>query len=205
MAIASCQAPTMMKPEAIYEKDLIISEGGDKFAGFGVLPRKKAYSFKFEGDSVAKKVRISNCHRDPSLSKDLKKIVPYEFIPSQRAELNGDCVMTVTYLSAAGRHQFGAVTFVDDETLPAKLECNGSRRNTDGVSACQARAGTLQTIDFSVKVAGQTITPGCNQPQSDNNLDWNITASEGFCLYVFRTDDKDFHRLTTFGYNEIDE
>lgn len=190
-----------MQTEVVYQKELVIKEGDTKITGFGVLPSKKSYSFTFESETVPQVVRVNNCHRDEKFKGS--KVFKYDFKPSQRTEYGGNCILSVSFIDPSGSHRFGAVTFIDDETLPARLECNGVPQNTVGVSSCQAKSGTIQAIDFSVKVHGMTQTAGCEQPINRNGgREWDITISDDFCLYVFRAEDKDFHRLTTFGYNE---
>lgn len=197
-----------MQVEKTYQKDLIISEGGQhRFVGFGVLPSKKSYSFTFEARTAPKLVRVTNCHRD-DVFRNPPKVFKYEFVPSQRIEASGDCLLSVSFISDSGRHQFGALTFINEgEDLPALLQCNGVISPVAGASACQAREGTIQAIDFSVRTDGQTLSPGCPQPRQRNkvnSMEWDIDIQSGYCLYAFRSNSGDFHKLVTFGYGETD-
>ena len=112
-------------------------------------------------------------------------------------------MMLITFLDDKGRHQFGSITFEDGENLPGLLQCNGAKQNNIGVSACQAKSGTFQAIDFGVPVrTSDKMLPGCNLPKGVGK-EWTIKVAEGFCMYVFESEHGAFHKLTTFGYNEL--
>ena len=202
MLMASCASiPESVQPEtSSYQKDLVIRESST-IVGMGVLPKKNSYELKFDARENPELVRISNCHRDVIL-RGQKKHLSFTYTPNQRVE-NGSCTLLVTFLDDKGRHQFGAVSFRDDESLPATVSCNGRKDRFDGASICQAKSGTVQAIDFDVPVEARSGT-GCAAPKgSEDRKQWNFTAKDDFCLYVFKSDGGEFHKLTTFGYNEI--
>ena len=197
-----CQTPGLEQSEtSVYQKDLVMIEGDEIIEGFGIAPNRRSYTIHFEAREAPEVVRISNCHRDVVL-RDQKKKITYNYVPNPGVE-SGSCILEVTFLSSAGRHQFGAIDFREDEELPAMIQCNGSIMKATGASTCQAKSGSIQAIDFSVEVTGRSLTTGCTNPTSDDNRHWKITAEDDFCVYGFRSKDGTVHRLTTFGYNAL--
>jgi len=199
--MASCVSTTELQPEtASYQKDLVIREAATIIVGMVVLPNKLSYDLKFDARENPEIVRISNCHRDV-IFRYQKKHFSFRYTPNRRIE-NGSCALLVTFLDDKGRHQFGAISFRDDETLPATVSCNGTNVKYDGASVCQAKSGTIQAIDFDVPV--QVRSMACTVPTgTDDRKHWTFATKDDFCLYVFKSDNGEVHKLTTFGYNEI--
>lgn len=197
-ACAGTEAPN--SSEGIYRKDLLIKESDKVIYGLGVLPKKKAYNLEIRAREKAELVRFSNCHRD---FIDTKKRgwdeYSYYFEPNPSIE-KGSCVLQITFLDAKGYHQFGAVSFVDDETLPARLACNGEKKDRAGASTCQAKVGTLQTITFKDSTQ---VKSTCAKPKTKDSKLWTYAIEQGFCLFLFRSKAGEFHKLTTFGYEDI--
>jgi len=206
--LSSCQTPGLAQSETLaYQKSLLISEMGSSSVptvGMVALDYKDAYHLTFEAKEVPKNIRVSNCHRDLLFENVKTKKFVYYFEPTHLER--GDCLLHVTFLDANNKHQYGAVSFRDDgENVPAIVQCNGAVQKTYGASVCQARAGTIQGIDFSVKMRGKTETPDCEQPTRTDKVGnaWQLPVKSEVCLYLFESEDGDLHKLTTFGYDDF--
>ena len=169
--------------------------------GFGVLPPKKEYLLELRSRKEPEIVRLSNCHRDVVL-RDVDDKLAYRFSPNPKVEA-GSCILQVTFLDSKGYHQFGAIAFAQEgDDLLGFVACNGLEFSAEGASACQAKVATLQSIEFDKPVEVKA-SAGCKLPTSEDEYLWYYSIREGFCLYLFRTEDGEFHKLTTFGYNDF--
>lgn len=202
LLLGACSSIIPPNPsEGIYKKDLEIQEASSRFFGFGVLPKKNAYRLRIKSRKEPELVRLSNCHRDV-IDRDADDKYEYTYIPNRSIE-NGSCVLQITFLDSKGYHQFGAISFKDeDETLEAQIACNGEVMGTEGASVCQAKAGTLQIVSFDsyTEVRGSN---GCKLPQSEDGYEWKYSVREGLCVFLFKSEDGSFHKHTTFGYTDI--
>lgn len=204
IAVGCATSSTTPGPERSlsYRKDLSITLTRPRVQveGFGVLPRLRAYPLAMRSRKEPELIRLSNCHRD-SVFRDVDDKFSYEYVPNRLIE-SGSCILQITFLDSKGYHQFGAISFRDDETLPADLSCNGSRIAYEGASVCQGKAGTLQVIQFEEPVQVKA-SKGCDKPSSDDDKAWEYPIKEGFCVYLFRSHSEEFHKLTTFGYTDF--
>jgi len=91
------------------------------------------------------------------------------------------------------------------ETLKAVLLCNGAREGFTGVSACQAYSGLIAKIIFSEPVYLVPDSECSSELVSKDAMSWEFMVNPGRCIYSFRAikGDRPWHRLTTYGYNEI--
>jgi len=185
-----------------FQKDLQIREGGNLITGFGVLPKQASYHLEMRSKKDAEVIRVSNCHRDLVFYEGNDKFT-YRFSPNMRIE-DGSCLLLITFLDNKGFDQYGAISFRGDETVPAVLSCNGVSVPALGASACQAKSGTMQGIEFK-ELMKVKAADGCELPQTnDGGKFWIYTVKTGFCLYLFKSDKNgEFHKLTTFGYNDV--
>lgn len=202
--VVGCSTSKQQARDGYYQKDLLISEHGrpKTISGFGVLPKRSKYLLDIKSRKRPEIIRLSNCHRDLVYrGRDTSHKFKYDFIPNRKIE-NGSCLFQFSFLDSKGYHQWGAVSFVDDETLKANLYCNGRASKTIGVSACQAKSGTIQVIELENEsdVRGQK---GCEKPTTKDGLAWSFKVKEGLCFYIFKSVEGDFHRLDTYGYNDI--
>lgn len=200
----ACQSANLDAPmsDGHYRKDLRVYLHSPRvsFEGFGVLPQQESYRLQLRSRKDPELVRISNCHRD-LVFRDEDDKFSYTFVPNSKVE-SGSCILQFTFLDTKGYHQFGAITFRGDESLPASMSCNGEKVETVGASACQAKAGTLQAIEFPSQVYLKT-SEGCTKPVSEGRRSWEFVINEGYCIHLFKSDDDQFHKLTTFGYTDF--
>ena len=196
----SCQTP-VNDLNGVYQKDLLIRNNSNQIIGFGSLPKASSYQFLIEARKEPEIVRISSCHRDVVIRDPGDERFSYKYIPSKNIEDNGSCILQIATFDEKGRHQFGAVDFLDDETLSANIYCNGNKYPRIGVSTCQARAETLQAIEFKENV--EVFAGGdCVKPTSEDGLIYTYSVRQGYCIFVFSSETA-IHRHTVFGYNDI--
>lgn len=202
LLLGACATVSPPNPsEGIYKKDLEIIESSNQFFGFGVLPKKNTYKLHIRSRKEPELVRLSNCHRD-IIDRDVDDDYRYTYIPNDKIE-DGSCILQITFLDSKGYHQFGAISFRDeDETLHAEVVCNGQVTGFEGASACQAKAGTLQIISFDsyTEVRG---SEGCKLPHSTDGYEWKYSVRESLCVFYFKSEDGTFHKHTTFGYTDV--
>jgi hypothetical protein len=188
--------------ENTYRKTLKITHEEETVVGFAALARLDEYPLFFETAKKPELVRISTCHRDVVLD-DTGDEFSYRYIPSKGIEDQGSCILQIATFDDKGHHQFGAVDFLDDETLMADIYCNGeSELAIIGATVCQARVGTDQVIEFatSVEVFAQET---CKKPEEFGDGLFRYSMKEGYCIFLFKSEDGELHRHTTFGYTDI--
>lgn len=199
--LASC-GTTLNDPEKSYLKDLEVRHEASDISGFGVLPIRDTYYLKFRSRESPEYVHIQSCHRDLVL-RDQKKVFSYTYQPVKGLEDSGGCLLQIAAFDEKGRHQWAALDFYGGEMLESSLACNGALHTLRGASTCQGRVGSLQKITFRETV-DYLATDGCGDIQTENEKEFYINLNKDFCIYTFYGLDSDtFHRLTTFGYEDI--
>lgn len=201
VTVSGCKSTNeTLNANTVYRKDLTIYHEEKSYDGFAVLDKKDEYEIRFKSFKKPDVIRITNCHRD-ELFRDVKKKFKYSYEPNQKIE-DGACFLEVNYIDEGGHNQFASISFVDDETLNAKVSCSGSIESFSGASACQAKSGTIQMIEFDSEVDVR-LSDGCNEPETEDNKSFLYVINKDYCLYVFRDDEEEFHRHITYGYDEI--
>jgi hypothetical protein len=190
-------------PEQTYRKSLQVTSQGVRHSGFAVLEKSERYVLHFETEREPDLVRLSTCHRDVVLREELDESFSYVYQPSKGIEDKGSCILQIATFDDKGHHEFGAVDFVDDEDLMADVFCNGEQKQgISGASVCQARVGTMQVISFAFPVEVFSKEE-CKTPVSKDKQLFTYSVKEGYCIFLFSSEDGQLHRHTTFGYNGI--
>jgi len=196
-----------LNPQISYQKDLNITVNGHSFKGTALPKLSQKYKIEIESPTNLDLLTLESCHRHISIQnafhkkrviKNKKKYI-YNFVPSP---LEKDCFLEVKALSKKEAHSWGLIVFNSDEyTIPATVYCNGDKINYQGTSICQSKKDLDQQIIFKRKVAVEGNCPIVRAGLSNYKV-YNLTIKEGFCVFIFRTE-KEFHRLYTFGYDQI--
>lgn len=167
----------------------------------GVLPPKENYLIYLDAKKDPEILRFSNCHRDAVVHNANDKFT-YRFTPNPLIE-SGSCLLQISALDSKGYHQFGAISFRDtSEDIEAAVYCNGKSMEYRGASVCQAKVGTTQVIEFKEPMQYKE-SKGCQVDALKKGQKFKFTVKEGYCLFLFRSENGGFHKLTTFGYNNI--
>lgn len=178
-----------------------LSVNGVKGFGIVVVPSAERYSIDGESDGDMDLLSITTCHRDIQIQNNDKKF-NYIYTPDQSVER--DCGMVITSLEKKpGRHSWGYIEFENSYySAPAMLHCNGSQNLFKSVSVCQGLQGTTQLIEFKEPMS-VSPDPKCAPIKSEDKKKFYVNLSRGECVYVFMTDAKSFHKLTTLGYDSV--
>lgn len=224
LALVSCGtlqdlvAPQTLKPDPkiIYRYDMKLSVNG--ITGSGVLVVRKApkYDIEIESKEAMDLLTVRSCHREMVLENVNERYGLFgtkrrngkvSFTPQSLEDI--DCPIDLTgYSKVTGKHSFGFIDYENDEDkLPATLKCDGSVYQALGVSACGARFGLIQQIEFQNPVVVQP-DPSCPLADSSARMiakEFTFPVIKGICTYIFQEEkgEKKTHRLTTIGYEEI--
>jgi len=206
-----------LDPLIVYRHDMEININGFQGQGVLVVPEADIYHVHIKAPGELDLFTFTNCHREEIAENasivtttgrifkrkiENKNEVKLDFTPSP-LEKRDSCLVQVTGLEESkGRHSWGIVDFESSSNiLPALLSCNGSQINAKGVSICQARAGLIQAIKFPKEV---TASPDASCPLPKTKGDYfEFPIQKGKCVYAFMAKEKEIHRLTTLGYEQI--
>ena len=95
-----------------------------------------------------------------------------------------------------------AFVFRGNNTLEAIVGCDGKIEPAVGVSTCQGKTATTQVISFHVKTEVKAINEDCKLPVSKDGMIWRYSLRQGECIFEFRSENEDFHKTWTYGYND---
>jgi hypothetical protein len=113
--------------------------------------------------------------------------------------------MKATAITNKGETVTGIIDFTAGEQLKGELSCNGQVYKSTGAGFCQSRENLIQNIEFSEETVF-AFGEGCNEPKKGYiSTSYDISLNKGFCTYQFINKDKETYRLTTYGYDSIEE
>lgn len=188
-----------------YRANMKISVDGKTFDGMGVTTIG-VKDITFVSQAALDLLRITTCHRDFSIEKVDKgwfggsgHTFVYHYEPTEK-ERAGVCPMYVQAISKDSVTDWGYLAFRTDETLPAKMDCNGTAWTFAGISVCQTKSGLDQIIRFDHPVK-YVSDPACQlKPITDQ--EYMVRGNPGFCYAEF-SDGKAWHRLILLGYQSV--
>ena len=206
-----------VKKGTYYKRDMIIEMDGIKGEGVVVLPVRTSYNINVKARGRLDMLIFETCHRvierQNAWTKKKRRIwgqkknetsIPYNPNPGME---NGmfSCPVRIGGYDINGQHSWAFIDFMDPKNkLNGYVRCAGQNRNTEGVDVCQAKAGTIQALEFQVPVF--TSEKGnCGALQSKNRRHFRFVMKKGECVYRFKEDGpagREF-RLTTIGYESI--
>lgn len=219
--LSSCASVQPQKiargPLYSYRAELSITLGDRQFDGLAVT-KLMPVDIGIKSLVSMDRIQVTSCARqnicenggfcDPQFSIDRDwwtgsgKSATYHYEPNE-AESKGVCPLYIEVYSKADLTDWGMVAFRTDETLPAKLACNGSGISFAGLSICQTKNGLDQSIKFDRVIKGFASEPGCHmtQDQVDATKFW-LRPEMGFCKAVF-SDGVNEHRLLLLGFDSV--
>jgi hypothetical protein len=199
------------KETTFFKRDISIEFEGKKYSGTAVLPKRSSYEVKIVSAGKLDLFTWSDCHMEHTQEDageggifSRKDTVVFNY--RRDFALSTYCPVEVGGFEAMkGRHSWGFIDFEsEEETLPAKVYCNGYVFESKGVSVCQSAKGKLQKIVFSVPVSTVVDDDKCPMRISSDSKTFEFPLSRGYCAYPFKEINGDrFHRLTTLGYDKI--
>jgi len=202
-----------LDPNIIYRRDIEIKINKIKYTGVAVPAKADKYKIKIKARGKIDMLTIRSCHRErvfeePSsgwFSSDYTFEYLYEPIPG--IEDGRGCLLDIgAYEKKKGRHSWATIDFeTDTENIPAIVRCDGKQWDTDpgSVSICQARAGTIQQIDFDHRVKASPDNTRCDVLKTVDEIHYQYIMPLGECTYYFGDKYMNYHRHTTFGYDGL--
>lgn len=132
-----------------------------------------------------------------------KKTMQYYFRPD-RKERDDSCANLM--IAIYDKNTLAAWGFLDFRTnpemnFPATFTCNATDWHFAGVSACSAKAGTIQQIIFPNDVDDYRSDNECNIKKV-NGHEFEFQPAIGWCRASFMKDKK-FHDVIINGYDEV--
>tara|TARA_R110000868_G_scaffold403613_1_gene681058 strand:+ start:93 stop:770 length:678 start_codon:yes stop_codon:yes gene_type:complete len=195
------------KPLYNFKADMQIAVDGKDFDGIAVA--------KLDGDKKIKLISkakldvfvVSSCQRYDKLERLDKgwfggsgKSYIYNYSPTSVEKKNG-CPLYFQAFDKSGLTDWGYITFVSTQTLPATSECSGVISETVGVSVCQVKSGFEQSIKFKEPIPYFVADANCHMTRKSDRS-FLYRPAMGFCIVEF-SDGKRYHSLTALGFDEI--
>ncbi len=210
----SCASTSQeLDPKVFYKRDMQVKVNGLKGDGILVVPRKTSYNFDITAQGKLDLFTFSTCHREQTREKAGKKgwfadkkRRKLTYVPAPIEAEPASCPVELGgFEKKKGRHSWAFIDFEHPETnLMAHIACNGNVYKSNGVTVCQAYAGSIQEITFTrpVLAAEKNV---CTILKSKNSKKFRYKMPKGRCTFRFvtKTGEEKWHRLTTLGYEKI--
>jgi hypothetical protein len=191
--------------DKVFKKTLKMSVNGVGGVGTMVVPPASKYEIDIEFDARAELVKLRTCHREVTEEKEgFWKRKEHKFLlqPTSPMETSGFCPIEIGVFDLDGANSWGLVE-IANESLPAKVYCNGETKTYRGVSLCQSMVGLIQRVKFNSHVS---YTGAVDCPKLDNRGDnvFEYVMGAEMCVYVFYDHVlKQYHRHTATGYDYV--
>lgn len=200
-----------LSPTKSYRKSLPITVNGKSGAGVMTVAQSSLYAVTLYPPANAEGVMVTSCNRQvfnirrerPSIWGKDKPIV-FNLKPMAGIETLGNCYFEITTLDMDGNNG-SALIAIENEKLDATLYCNGEIIEAEGVSLCQSKTGLTQRVIFNEEVAADRVNDLCPALQPlETMVGFDVEIGSGLCAYIFKgLKSKNFHRMTTYGYDEF--
>lgn len=202
--LGGCSTIQQLNTNTVYRKDMEIRVDGIKMrGGVYVLDKRQKYDIKAYFFKKADKFVVTTCHRHMVWSNPGDDI-SFTYEPDPQLEQSEDnlCPLECGAFDSSGQHSWCYIDFRSTETLVGRLSCNGEiNRLVYGVSICQSKTHLAQRIVFDVPVSFVS-SEDCPEPETTDKKTFIIEVGRNKCFYLFQAG-QDFHRLTTFGYDDV--
>jgi hypothetical protein len=201
MLIASCTTP-LLDPKKLYKKNMLLEVNGVQAVGVLVAEMGSVYTIRADFKKKISRIKVDTCHRNYD-KNDIGKEWEYFYKKIGGIENSGMCKMKITALNDTGVNSWGLIEFKNesDHNLEAVLKCNGTASEVSGVSICQAKAGLRQSITFKTPTYADTQEE-CSKLFTYDEKTYYFDMDHGSCVFLFKAGSK-YHRLRTFGYDEV--
>ena len=200
LTIFGCKtAPDSKK---LYKKNMFLEVNGVQAVGVIVAEMGSVFTIKADFKKKINRIKVDTCHRNYD-NVDIGKDWEYFYKKIGGIEDKGMCKMKITALNGDGINSWGLIEFKNesDHNLGAVLKCNGAVSNVSGVSICQSKAGLRQSITFKEPTYSDPQDE-CSKPFTYDGKTYYYDIDHGNCVFLFKAGRK-FHRLRTFGYDEV--
>lgn len=200
LTAVSCQTVSNLNLEDTFKRNMRFSIDQKAYEGVAMVDKQHSYDFVLYLSKEPDIVKLKTCHREVEF-KDPDDKIRYHYVPSH-IEKKSPCFVEIIALKDNGQNEWALIGFKNpDETLKAKIACNGKAYPLRGAEICQASAGLRQSISFEREVEYQ-YSERCSDLITDDKIYFEYEISKDVCQYLF-SDGKDYFRLMSFGYQEI--
>jgi hypothetical protein len=201
---ATKQFPLVEKASIRFETETL--NVASRHTGTATLKRQTSRKFTFKIPKNADSAYLQTCHRSASWYKPPEALT-YNYVPAlalfspDPLEYAGNCLMTLTVITAEAKVQRAIVSFSGDETAPATVFCDTENSaKVSGHYLCQAHHNSVQAVIFDQPFHA-TWKDNCNPLSTKDNKGFALNLSPGLCVYAFQSFDKSkWFRLTTYGW-----
>ncbi len=195
-----------LKPYYAYRAEMLFTFGGNTYEGLAVTKLTGPIDIQIYSPITLNRVEISTCSRHEVIRNttkgwfdSVKNTMVYRYIPTAY-ELEGHCPIHFQAFNDHVQKAWGMIAFRNDQTMPARMDCNGVGWSFSGISMCQTKAGLEQQLVFKSPTEFEA-TPECKIETTDK-LKFQVRSTVGWCKATF-TDGKEFHDLIQLGYEEV--
>lgn len=226
LAIVSCSTPGMiLDPDIQHKKDLAFCvKDVACFKGAGVVPSAPEYKLEIgpRNEDNIDRIVFASCHRtNPFYNEELPKVdlpffgaffgkkkrgISWDYRPTPGLEDTGDCDLYIYALDFESEDHAWAIMRTEHfkYKLEAILFCNGDGgKDYNGVSVCDAKAGTFQRMEFVGPVNIKT-SKSCPMPEKMSEGIYQIKIQKGKCPYLITSLlSKEKHSMLLFGWESF--
>jgi hypothetical protein len=173
--------------------------------GSCLVQRRTSQKITVQIPDSAIRVDVRSCHRREVFKKPAKPFV-YMYQPQMWIENWDSCILEIYVLTNKGNKYASFIDFSSNETMPGSLQCNARKIDSGTLNAsfCQSQAGLYQRISFDKPVTVYNKA-NCAAPIGTDRKAFEIPLNSGFCIYLFKDGTGNSHRLTTYGYTELEK
>lgn len=206
-----------------YRHDMKLTVNGQSGAGVLVAKPSPFYTISIEGFGPLDLLKIVTCHREIAIPNanpgglfNSGRAYTFTYEPMDGIERERACPLRVEgYDRARGNHSFAFIDFEEiRHSMPARLDCNGSRSYPFGVSVCQARKGLKQVLHFTSPMRHRAVpTPfghavlgsDCSVEVSEDRKTFTFYQPGRECYFAFVEEKAPnrTYRHTSIGYEDI--
>ncbi len=178
--------------------------------GMGVVPSGNWYKVKVFPPETADLISLTSCHREiksfsPTKKRRWDKFYEFTIEVVPGIETNRICDFQIGLYEKKGQHAWATIVIDSGiRKMPALVKCNGKITQYQGTSACQAKEGLIESIEFDRKVIPTKVV-GCTIKESPDGKRWEYLMNAGECTIIFfdALDERISHKHVTYGYEII--
>ena len=208
LGCGTAQTTTTRTPLYKYRADIQITAQGKSIKGLISIPRSVPTRIQVDSPVKMDLVRISSCNRDTVAEKiagagwfnQVGTQFVYDYRPTD-VEHEGFCPLYIQIFDDKLMTAWGFVGFRTTEKLKAKVSCDGSQYEAEGIDACQSFYSFEQGLEFESPIKFVTRGP-CAVVKKAENILRVRTTEPGFCL-VTAYDGKYFFKFILLGYEQL--
>jgi hypothetical protein len=188
-----------------YRGELTITVDGKAFEGVAVT-KQGPVNIRIDSKFGLDRIQFTSCGRH-DVKRDLEsswfsktKNFTYAYTPNEM-ESQGLCPLYIEAFNKQALAAWGFVAFRKDETLTARVGCNGVEWKFAGYSVCQTKAGLDQSVSFEQDIEDYEADPLCNMKKTSART-FTVRPGLGMCAATFYSKGL-WHTMNLLGYERV--